>query len=261
MRTLSKAVRRGLKSGEPLPVVFKTLKDADIVFRRGGVHAVYGRTGAGKTQFVTALVDEMKVPTLYISNDSDEMTVASRLISRRTGADSNAVSEQIQKAPEWAASQLTNTDHIKWNFNPSPSLPEVEEEVLAFQEVYGQPPMLIVVDILLKMNLQEDTEHGTVERIIGYLDTLAREYNACVILVHHGSEGFSGDPCQPSQAFLGKRTQFLVLLLSVAALPYSGTFAVCATKNRHGRQDPSGRQAVYLQADLSRNWFADITER
>lgn len=261
MLSLSKTVKRGLKAGEALPTVFKSLADANIVFRRGGVHAVYGRTGAGKTQFVTALVDEMKVPTLYISNDSDEMTVASRLIARRIMVDSNRVEEKIQSHPEWAASQLTGTDHIKWNFNPSPSLPEVEEEVLAFQEVYGQPPVLIVVDILLKMNYSEESEHGTVERIIGYLDTLAREYNACVILVHHGSEGITGEPCQPSWAFLGKRTQFVVLLLSVASLPYAGQFAVCATKNRHGKQDPSGQDAIYMAADLAKNLFWDAKER
>jgi predicted ATP-dependent serine protease len=261
MLSLAKTIKRGSTRGEPIPTVFKGFDNAGIRLRRGGVCMIFGQPGAGKTQLALAIADGAGVPTLYISNDSDETTVASRLIAKRLRVSTSRVEERLLQDTSWGSKQLQDVDHIKWNFNSSPSLPEVEEEVLAFREVYGEAPVLIVVDILLKMNYAEESEHGTAASIVSYLDTLAREHSACVLLVHHASEAFEGDPCPPRAALLQKVAQLPTLILSVAPMPISGFMAVCAVKNRHGPSDSTGRDAIHLVCDLSMNHFEDLGER
>jgi hypothetical protein len=222
---------------------------------------IAGPPGAGKTQLALALADGMKLPTLYFSNDSNEATVASRLIARRLRVSTDRVEAKMHRDPKWAAEQLRDVDHIKWSFSPNPTLPDVEAEILAFQEVYGAPPVLVVVDVLMKMNYQEESDHGTAIRIVDYLGTIARDHSACVLLVHHASEAYQGNPCVPRAAILQKVSQFPVTILTVAPMPFTGHLAVCAVKNRHGRQDPTGQDHFLLAADLSQNWFEDVTER
>lgn len=257
MQSLAKTLRQGDSKGEALPDVFKSFGRSGIKFRRGSLHMIAGQPGSMKTQLALALADEWKVPTLYVSNDSDETTVASRLIARRLRASTDRVEELMRSKPDWTARQLTGVDHIRWNFNPNPSLPEVEEEILAFQEIYGVPPVLIVVDVLMRMDYVEESERGTAFRVTDYLGKLAREYSACVIVVHHTTESVEGHPCPPRHAVLQKISQLPALILTLAPLYWSGDLAVACVKNRHGEQDPSGRTYVTLKADPSQNWFED----
>lgn len=218
---------------------------------------IAGVPGSYKTQLALALADGWKVPTLYFSNDSDETTVASRLIARRMRVSTERVEERMHREPKWASSQLSDVDHIKWNFNPNPTLPEVEEELQAFNEVFGVPPVLVVVDVLMKMNYAEDSEHSTFSRICDYLAGIARDYSACVLLVHHASEAVPGNPVPPRSAIMQKVSQLPSLILNVAPQPWSGDLAICAVKNRHGKQDPSGKDYFTLKADPSQCHFED----
>jgi hypothetical protein len=111
----------------------------------------------------------------------------------------------------------------------------------------------------MRMNYAEDSEHGTALRIVDYLAGLARDYSSCFILVHHASEGVPGNPVPPRSAILQKVSQLPALILNVAPEPWSGNLAVCAVKNRHGKQDPSGKDCFMLRADPSQCWFEDMT--
>lgn len=257
MLSLAKTLKQEGNRGEALPELFKSFTQNGVKFRRGGLHMIAGVPGSYKTQLALALADDWQVPTLYFSNDSDESTVASRLIARRMRVSTERVEEKMQADPKWASSQLTNTEHIKWNFSPNPTLPEVEEDLLAFNEVYGTPPVLVVVDVLMKMNYVEDNDHGSYSRICDYLASVARDYSSCVILVHHASEAVPGNPVPPRSAIMQKVSQLPSLILNVAPLPWTGDLAICPVKNRHGKQDPSGKNYFTLKADPTQNWFED----
>lgn len=258
MLSLAKTLRQEGNRGEALPEVFTSFTASGIKFRRGSLCMIAGVPGSYKTQLALALADSWKVPTLYISNDSDETTVASRLIARRMQISTERIEERMHLDSKWASQMLTDTDHIKWNFNPNPTLPEVEEELDAFNEVFGLPPVLVVVDVLMKMNYMEDSEHSTAMRIVDYLAGIARDYSACVILVHHASEGVPGNPVPPRSAILQKVSQLPSLILNVAPDPWTKNLCVCAVKNRHGRQDPSGREYLTLKAYPDQCRFEDM---
>jgi len=237
---LARVVGRGLPVGEPLPDVFESLVERGVRFYRGGAILIGGTPGSMKTMFIGELVDRMKVPTLYISNDSNEATIASRFIARRIQEDSKDVRERLIEDPEWAAEQLEDLDYVRWNFSPSPTLEEIEEEMEAFEELWGEYPHLVVVDILMKVDYVEEGS-GTDESIVRYLDKLARETNSCIIIACHTSEndpGTNGSPTQPKKAFLNKITKMAILALTVAT--DGDSFYVSPVKNRDGWADHTG---------------------
>jgi len=237
---LARVVGRGLSVGEPLPDVFSSLAERGVRFYRGGAVLIGGTPGSMKTMFIGELVDQMKVPTLYISNDSNEATIASRFIARRIREDSKDVRERLIEDPEWAAEQLEDLDWVRWNFSPSPTLEEIEEELEAFEELWGEYPHLVVVDILMKVDYVEEGS-GTDESIVRYLDKLARETNSCIIIACHTSEndpGSNGSPTQAKKAFLNKITKMAILALTCAA-DDSG-FYLAPVKNRDGWANHTG---------------------
>lgn len=197
------------------------------------------------------LASKWQVPTLYFSNDSDEMTVASRLISRQTESrTSDEVAQVIDNHRGWASNALESNEHIRWCFDPSPTLEDIETEVDAFEELYGSFPQLIVVDVLMQVNYAEDSEHASQGRVIQYLNSLARRTKAAVIVVHHTTEGVEGTPCQPRSAILNKISQLPAVILTVAS--HGETFYFAPVKNRDGRDDASGGTVFAMYIDAGR---------
>lgn len=243
---LARLVGRGLTIGEPLPDVFSSLDNYGIKFYRGGVTLIGGTPGSMKTMFIGELIDRMKVPTLYVSNDSNEATIASRFIARRVGQDSKVVRERIYEDPEWAAEQIVDMDWVRWNFSPSPTLEEIEEEVMAFEELWGEFPHLVVVDILMKVDYVEDGG-GTDESIVRYLDKLARETNSCIIIACHTSENVKGEPCQPLSAFLNKIGKIPIMALTTAR--QDDLFFLAPVKVRDGVGDATGETYLTFIVD------------
>jgi len=243
---LARAVGRGLTNGEPLPDVFRSLKERGIQFYRGTTVLVAGLSGSMKTMFISEMVDTLKIPTLYISNDTNELDIVSRMLSRRTKQDSRLMRERALRDPEWAARKLSDMDWVRWNLNPSPSLEEIEEELMAFEELWGEHPHLVIVDVIMKVDYYEDGG-GSLERIGQYLDRLARDTGACIIIACHTSENEPGKPTQPKKAVLFKLDKLPVMVLTVAYA--DGILYVAPVKNRSGFADPSGESYIQFLAD------------
>lgn len=192
---------------------------------------------------------KIELPILYISNDSDEATVAQRLYSRRTGIPSHLAEEILQNDPKAAAQALSDASHIRWSFDSSPSLKDIEEEIEAFEELFGEPPHLIVVDILYKVDHVEDSEHTSINRVVSYLDFLARESGACVLIIHHTSERTRGTGTQGRSDILQQVARLPVLMLTLAYR--NGILSISPVKNRHGTDDFTGQTSLQLWADPS----------
>lgn len=242
MIPLCRAIGRGSQVGHPLPAPYKVLDQAKIYFKRSSLVMIAGAPGSFKTGFTLNLVDLMKVPTLYFSNDSDEHVMASRMMARRSGLTTDQTAQRIERHPEGAIAALAEVDHIQWSFDSSPTPDDIDDEVYAYAELYGQFPELIVVDILMKVQYDAGDEHSSLGKIVGYLDNLARETGACVIVVHHTSESVQGEPCPPRSALLQKVAQLPGLILTVAK--NGGLFYVAAVKNRFGPDDYTGKTAL-----------------
>jgi len=141
MKTLVRSVGRTDIGGEPLPAVFKAFESNKIIFRRAEVSMMAGTPGVGKSTLALALALKMKVPTLYISADTNAHTMAMRLASMISGKNQTDVEYLLQNDLGWTKATLAKGNHIVWSFESSPSLVDIDEEVQAFEELWGCPPV------------------------------------------------------------------------------------------------------------------------
>jgi len=178
MKTLVRSVGRTDIGGEPLPAVFKAFESNKIIFRRAEVSMMAGTPGVGKSTLALALALKMKVPTLYISADTNAHTMAMRLASMISGKNQTDVEYLLQNDLGWTKATLAKGSHIVWSFESSPSLVDIDEEVQAFEELWGCPPVAIFVDNLMDVATDGGEEFASMRAIMKELKYLARATNA-----------------------------------------------------------------------------------
>lgn len=261
MRTLARAVGSKDIGGEPLPSVFRSFDTNKVVIRRAEVSMIAGTPGAGKSTLSLAIALRSKVPTLYVSADTNAHTMAMRLLSMITGQ-SQQTAEQMLSEKVKETRELINehAGHIFWSFESSPTLEDLDMEVAAFEEMWGCAPTLIVVDNL--MDIASDTldEFGAMRSTLKELKFLARDTNAAILVLHHTKESYPGNPCQPRSALQGMVAQLPALICTVGSNA-QGFIAVAPVKNRYGKADPTGDTCFWLTFNPDVMDISDIPER
>jgi predicted ATP-dependent serine protease len=248
MRTLARAVGSADIGGEPLPSVFRTLDINKIVIRRAEVSMFAGTPGAGKSTFALAIALRTKVPTLYVSADTNAHTMAMRLLSMITGKTQGEAEEMLAKDVEGSRKIINDSSgHIFWSFESAPSL-------------WGCAPTLIVVDNLMDISNDGGEEFAGMRSTIKELKYLARDTNSAILVLHHTKESYSGNPCQPRSALQGMVAQLPALICTLGSNA-PGYIAVAPVKNRYGKADPSGDTAHWLQFNPEIMDVSDIPDR
>lgn len=216
--------------------------------------------GAGKSALGLDIAAKVKRPTLYFSADSTEITMAARLAAGLTGRLLFDVEQQILRDPEWAGGLLRQMDHIRWSFDSSPAFEDIDAEVAAFEEVWGEPPHLCVIDNVTDVADDGGDEFSALRYTMKGLKYLARVSNSAVLALHHTSEGIESNPCPPRKAIHGKISQMPAVILTIG--PAQGGFMpVCCVKNRQGPADITGQTAMWLTFDPSVMRIGDVEER
>jgi predicted ATP-dependent serine protease len=261
MRTLARAVGSKDIGGEPLPHIFRTFEANKVVIRRAEISMIAGTPGAGKSTLALALALRSKVPTLYVSADTNAHTMAMRLLSMITGKPQSDA-ELLLNDDVAGSRKIINeaSGHIFWSFESAPTLADIDQEVLAFEELWGCAPTLIVVDNLMDIANDGGEEFAGMRSTIKELKYLARDTNAAVLVLHHTKESYVGNPCQPRSALQGMVAQLPALICTVGTNA-PGYIAVAPVKNRYGKADPSGDTAFWLQFNPEIMDVSDIPER
>ena len=264
MKTLRRSIRKADIGGEPLEAPFQAFERAGIILRRAEVTVIAGTPGAGKSSIALHIAARLKQPTLYFAADTNAHTMAMRLLAL-TGKMTQQQAENMLKAnPDTAESILAENNHLYWSFESSPTLKDLDEEVSAFETIWGRSPTLIVVDNLMDVALDGHEEFAAMRQIMKELKFLARDTNVCVLVLHHTQEGTPGYPCQPRSALQGKVSQIPAMVLTVGqkTLPTGIDYYLCVApvKNRYGRADQTGETYVELSFDPERMYLEDVVK-
>ncbi len=261
MRTLARAVGSVDIGGEPLPTVFRTFDANKVVIRRSEISMIAGTPGAGKSTLALAIALRAKVPTLYISADTNAHTMAMRLLSMIINKPQSEAEMLLVDDVENSRKVINNSSgHIFWSFESAPTLSDLDQEVEAFEELWGCAPTLIVIDNLMDIANDGGEEFAAMRSTIKELKYLARDTNAAVLLLHHTKESYVGNPCQPRSALQGMVAQLPALICTVGTNA-PGFIAVAPVKNRYGKADPTGDTAFWLQFNPEIMDVSDIPER
>ena len=260
MKTLRRSIGKPEVGGEPLPPTFQAFQREGIILRRAEVTVIAGTPGAGKSSIALHIAARLKQPTLYFSADTNAHTMAMRLVAMRSKIN-QSVAEQILKTdPNKAAEILKEYNHLYWSFEPSPTLKDLDEEVSAFETMWGRSPTLIVVDNLMDIAIDGHEEFAGMRAVMKELKYLARDTNAAVLVLHHTQEGAQGYPCQPRSALQGKVAQIPAMVLTVGQMTHGIDTYLCVApvKNRYGKADPTGATYLTLSFDPANMHLEDV---
>ena len=237
MLNLSRAWGGVLTKATPLPDVWTGLAAKQIKFRRGQVCMVAAAPNAGKSMFALIYAIKAQVPTLFFSADTDTTTVMMRVAAHTSGHSQVTVENNLAGDSHYYDHHFQKIDHIKWVFDSSPSIDDLELEIRAYVELYGIAPELIIIDNLMNVAAETNDEWSGLRAIMMELHDMARKTEACVMVLHHVSEQSEyGSPSKPParRAIHGKVSQLPALILTLGYDPNQATLAVAAVKNRFG---------------------------
>lgn len=238
-------------------------------FRRGQLSLIAGGPGTGKSAITCFIAvnagygefAEVKVPTLYFSADTDKRTLGNRVaasVSHHTVDETEDL--LLKKHPGMLRILEDNTDHIWFNWNNSPNLDDIQDEVEAYAHATGEWPHLIVIDNLKNIWVEssgDGGEHIRYDRVLDYLHELAGYTNAHIIVLHHVTGHYEdGDKPIPLSGILGKVSKPFRLIVTLYR-PGENKIGLSIVKNSTGKMDQSGQLICNLDIDLERQQFMD----
>lgn len=272
MQTLSLALRNSEDVGLALPSVFPSLEKMGAKFRRGQLSLIAGGPGTGKSAVASYIAanagygdfNELGVPTLYFSADTDKRTLGNRIAASVSHMTVDEAEDLLLKGHAGIMRILEdNTNHIWFNWNNGPNLSDIQDEVEAFAHATGEWPHLIVIDNLKNIWVEtsgDGGEHIRYDRVLDFLHELAGYTNAHIMVLHHVT-GFyeNGDQPIPMSGILGKVSKPFRLIITLYR-PNDDQIGLSIVKNSTGKMDPKGTLAAFLDIDLARQQFIDKSE-
>nr|SBO90598.1 Phage protein [Nonomuraea gerenzanensis] len=195
---------------------------------------------------------------MYFSADSDESEQYSRAVSILTGTPLAEVLEAMEKGETADYDKLLNErlDMVRMDFNAAPTLDDIDNNVRAYAYLYGRWPEVIVVDNLRDVVYDEVAEtHVAQENVLGWLKDLARQTQACVIVLHHVTgeweDGTRPIPLSGLRGKVGKIPQMCLTLFTEEDEFGGQGLGIAIVKNRGGRASSAAKFTVVLDCDLS----------
>lgn len=259
-QTLSRSVTRGAIGKDPLPPAFASWEARSIRFRRASMSLLFGESGSHKTRIVLNAIINMRVPTLVFSTDSDQDTVASRLLAISTRTSTEVTEQWLRTEPDKCARLLQQYDFLRWEFRPDPTLDDVWLDAYAYHEAEGRYPEQIVVDIASDIGHDTGDEWGSLRDLMRQGKVLARETGAHVLLVHHASDSErTKKPCPRKRDMNGKVSALPEVIIS-CGMTGNGDLHVACVKNRHAKADADANNHFAMHLDAATSFVGDYIE-
>ena len=249
------------KAGEHLPRVWASM---DTRFSRGQLALVAAGPGVGKSAFMLNYALKSGVSCLYFSADSDASVQVSRSLAILGGLTMQDAVSLSKSGDTKRILELTGSTPVRFNYSSSPTLEEIEGDVLAYEELYGCYPQLIVIDNAMDVELGIDADQSqSLDSLMAWLHDLARKTQACVVALHHVTGPYNNsDTPIPLSGIKGQigRVPELILTLHKGLGEYGqpDELRVSTVKNRGQKADPSGETYTPLAFDGYRMSIKDI---
>ena len=219
---------------------------------------VVGQPGSGKSLFTLFLAVRMAqqgIRVLYVTADTDSETMMLRASAMVTQQTVNECFSMIGTSGEAILEDAIATfdRNLVFADEPQPSISDLQMQVLAATEAWGDFPDVIVIDTLANLAGGGDHEWAELRHAMSNFHSLSRKTGACLLVLHHVSENTSSPEYPaPLKAVMGKLSALPEQVWSVAMLPDEGKFRIVATKNRHGRHNKRGEGFTELAVDAAR---------
>ncbi len=263
VRSLHRAVKQGMEDVVPLPAPYKAFDEAQALLYPGALTLLAGGPGSMKTITALNFVNQLRVPTMYISNDSTQFTIIDRVLSLLMDSESVFSKNVINNDPDRAAVALRAWEKIQFDFDSKPSVADMTTNCHAFYEIHGSFPKLMVCDILMNVD-HEGVAEQNYWRLMPELKEMASDMKMAMLAVHHTSESAKGNPCPPMSSIMGKANQLPELIITQAPRTADDgemEIAYAVVKNRNGPSDVSGEKFFTLPVNPSKFKISEAIDK
>lgn len=222
---------------------------------------IAGRSGTQKSGLALFMVDEMNLPTLYLSADMSAFTASTRVACKRMSLTTDEVERRMAEggAARDEVLDALEDSNITFSFGSPITWRGLDEELEAYVELRDAYPEVIVIDNL--MDVEGATTDYTVQmEVMSNATELARETAATIIVLHHASDKTweaKQDPWKPPARSeikngLGEKPE---LCLTVSLDPATMDYRIATVKQRMGPSDMSGNRYATLTAHPDKTQF------
>lgn len=247
MLSLAQAMTRRGASGVPLPRVYNSLPN----ICKGQLTLVIGPPSAGKSLFTMNLLAGMSIPSLAFFLDTTELTASARFAAILTQEDYLDIKSRIIDGDSrYHATLGERLPDVQAAFH-APGPEEVQLQLDAFEQRYGLPPDVVLLDNLGNQASSFDNEWAVSKALSLEYDSMARREQVAFIATAHTTDLDSAEPAQRTK-LLGKISQYARLIFSVGYNDATGEFKIAVVKNSEGKSDVRAEHPVTLWADPAR---------
>lgn len=252
MESLIQSARRR-EDGEALPTVFKTLADRGYHFYRGSLYVTAAAPNVGKSPFALCHMLGMPgTPCLYICADTPRHITVVRAAQTLTTSHQDEVEAQLEEDSSEVWKELEKVTHIGAFYRSGITAKEVALMIGAFAEIRGEFPHYVVIDNLINIAYEGDSELQAQREIMHELDTIAKDANICIhILTHVSGEYKRGIIPIPQDGVMNKLSEYQHGTLTMTRSTTENEVLFAIVKSRTNTADPSGNTRFALHADFS----------
>lgn len=264
MQRLQRISQRKLAARDPLPDLIGLGSRFGAMFRRGQTAMLAADPNNGKSPLALwhcVHWARMGLRILYFSADTDEYTTWKRAASAVTGQSKQTVELMPKSQVSTALASLGG--RLAFSFETDPTYTHLHDEVVAFFELWGTYPDVIVIDNLMDVIGENEDEYSGMRDHTRAFKRLARATDSLVWILHHCNEEDTskqkGDPHPPARGRItGKVSQKAELVLTIRYDGPNRLMSVAVVKCRDGEADDSGRTFLQLRSDPDRMQFFDL---
>lgn len=176
--------------------------DDQVMITSGMMVSLLAAPGAGKTSFANLFVENLSKSgenSIFFSMDMYENLLFSRLLQRYSGYDMRKILEMFkadkpdQTLLDAYTNVLKNYNNASFNFRSGPTVEQIEQEVIDFQQQTGKPVKLIVVDYLEKVRGPFADATANSAYVASRLSDIAKKHH-CVVMLLVQPQKSAGDP-------------------------------------------------------------------
>lgn len=236
---------------------YPALDASGLRLRRGQVSLTVAAPGTGKSMLWMNFAVRMKAPALYWSADTDQHDVFMRAAALLGGYTTESVdqfySDGDVKAKAYFDEKLVEAQHIDWIFDSAIPAKRVAERLLAFVEVHGEYPQLVVLDNLSNAVEHQESELAEQKEFMTEVQRLARFTRAhFAVLAHAEGKYDDGMTPIPQSGVYNKLSKLPEVVLTLNRINEAGRdLAVNVVKQRGGISSAAAHNPVTLPVDFS----------
>jgi replicative DNA helicase len=176
--------------------------DDNVLITSGMMVALLAAPGAGKTSFANLFVENLSMTgenTIFFSLDMYKNLLFSRLLQKYSGYDMRKILHMYKNDNpdkmllDAYQDVLKNYSNAHFNFRSGPTVEEIEQEIITYQQEKGKNAKLIVVDYLEKVRGPFSDATANSAYVASRLSDIAKKYHTTVLLLVQPQKS-AGDP-------------------------------------------------------------------